>query len=128
PRSKGLPLPVGETKTPPALVIGSYVRDRLGLFGKRIKMAVELLQGHPLIDGLRIPQHMQRVGPEIDYALSLFVGDKRVTDVPFGRHSPVERRGSRRHRMNTQVWQQALQVMQGDADAIARQTSTDGKK
>ena len=53
-------------------------------------MGLDLLAGHPAINGHGVAHHVQAVGTEVHDPPALVVRDVGVPYVPFARHFPVE--------------------------------------
>ena len=50
---------VGHAKPPGPTKNARYIRDRIGLVGKRVKPILQIIQAEPAINGLRVSNNMQ---------------------------------------------------------------------
>ena len=83
-------IPMPQAEAPMLAVVTRTIGNPVRPLREGIQMGLDLLAGHPAINGHGVAHHVQAVGTEVHDPPALVVRDVGVPYVPFARHFPVE--------------------------------------
>ena len=120
-------MPMAETKSPGVLVIGSFVGNQIGMFGRAEEVLFQSRERHFPGERNAVIHDVQIRALKIDDSLAARILHVGVADIPFARHGPIEDLCAAGHFVNRER-DVPLDDLERLAKAIAGDAAADGKE